>query len=68
VEVAPFGGYRFGDDFFELITDRAVGLDGPVSFGAAVDVPLQGSHGFQIEGLFTLSTPTSSSSPRSTAR
>ena len=53
VEIAPFGGYRFGGDFFELITDRPVDLDGAVSFGAALDVPLRWSPGFQIEGLFS---------------
>ncbi len=53
VEITPFGGYRFGGDFFELITDQPVDLDGSVSFGAIVDVPLQRSDGFQIEGLFS---------------
>jgi hypothetical protein len=53
VEITPFGGYRFGGDFFELITDQPVDLDGAVSFGAIVDIPLQRSHGFQIEGLFS---------------
>ena len=53
VEITPFGGYRLGGDFFELITEQPVDLDGSVSFGAVVDVPLQRSHGFQIEGLFS---------------
>jgi hypothetical protein len=53
VEITPFGGYRFGGDFFELITDQPVDLDGSVSFGVAVDIPLQRSDGFQIEGLFS---------------
>jgi len=53
VEIAPFGGYRFGGDFFELITEQPVDLDGSVSFGVAVDLPLQRSHGFQVEGLFS---------------
>lgn len=53
VEITPFGGYRFGGDFFELITDQPVDLDGSVSFGVAVDIPLQRSPGFQIEGLFS---------------
>jgi hypothetical protein len=53
VEITPFGGYRFGGDFFELITDQPVDLDGSVSFGAIIDIPLQRSDGFQIEGLFS---------------
>jgi len=53
VEITPFGGYRFGGDFFELITGQPVDLDGSVSFGAAVDIPLPRSDGFQIEGVFS---------------
>jgi len=52
VEVAPFVGYRFGGDFFELVTGQEVDLDGALSWGAAVDVPLT-SQGLQFEGLFT---------------
>jgi hypothetical protein len=51
VEVAPFGGYRFGGDFFEIVTGRPVDLDGAAALGVVVDVPL--SNGFQVEGLFT---------------
>jgi hypothetical protein len=51
VEVAPFVGYRFGGDFFEIITGQALDLDGARSLGVAIDVPL--SNGFQVEGLFT---------------
>lgn len=51
VEVTPFGGYRFGGDFFELVTEQPVDLDGAPALGVAVDVPV--SNGFQIEGLFT---------------
>jgi hypothetical protein len=51
VEVTPFGGYRFGGDFFELITGQPVDLDGAPALGVAVDVPL--ANGFQIEGLFS---------------
>jgi hypothetical protein len=50
-EVTPFGGYRFGGDFFELITGQPVDLDGAPVFGVAVDA--QTHDGFQIEGLFT---------------
>jgi hypothetical protein len=51
VEVAPFGGYRFGGDFFEIITGRPVDLDGALSMGIVLDVPLSG--GLQFEGLFS---------------
>jgi hypothetical protein len=51
VEVAPFAGYRFGGDFFELITDQPVDLDGALALGLALDVPL--SRGLQLEGLYT---------------
>jgi hypothetical protein len=51
VEVAPFGGYRFGGDFFELITEQPVDLDGALALGGVLDVPL--SKDFQLEGLFT---------------
>jgi hypothetical protein len=51
VEVAPFVGYRFGGDFFEIITGQPVDLDGAPSMGIMVNVPL--SDGLQVEGLFT---------------
>ena len=51
VELAPFGGYRFGGDFFEIITGQPVDLDGAVSMGIVLDVPL--SDGFQVEGFFS---------------
>jgi hypothetical protein len=53
VEITPFAGYRFGGDFFELITGEPVDLDGAPAFGVAVDVPLNAVHGYQIEGLFS---------------
>jgi len=53
VEITPFGGYRFGGDFFELITGEPVDLDGAPVFGVAVDVPIKDPHGYQIEGLFS---------------
>ncbi len=52
IEVAPFGGYRFGGDFFELVTAQPVDLDGAPSAGLVVDVPLSGRGSF-FEGLFT---------------
>ncbi len=51
IEITPFGGYRFGGDFFEIIAGRPVDTDGAPAIGATVDVPLGG--GLQVEGLFT---------------
>jgi hypothetical protein len=51
VEMTPFGGYRFGGGFFELITGQPVDLDGAPALGVVVDVPLW--NGLQVEGLFT---------------
>jgi hypothetical protein len=51
IEVAPATGYRFGGDFFEVVTGRPVDLDGALSLGVALNVPL--SNGLQFEGLFT---------------
>jgi len=51
VEVAPFGGYRVGGDFFETLAGRPVDVDGAPALGVAFNVPL--SNGYQIEGLFT---------------
>ena len=38
VQVAPFGGYRFGGDLYEDITGTALDIDGAPSLGAIVDV------------------------------
>jgi hypothetical protein len=51
VEITPFGGYRFGGDFFELLTGRPVDADGAPAVGVIVDVPLH--EGLQFEALFT---------------
>src|SRR5262245_52605967 len=51
IEVTPFGGYRFGGDFFEIITGQPVDTDGAPAVGAIVDIPL--GEGLQVEGLFT---------------
>ena len=51
VEVTPFGGYRFGGDFFELLTGQPLDIDGAPSVGVIVDVPTGG--GYFVEGLFT---------------
>ena len=50
-EITPFGGYRFGGDFFELLTRQPLDLDGAPTVGVAVDVPM--SRGLQFEALFT---------------
>ena len=53
IEIAPFGGYRFGGDFFVLLSGQPVDLDGAVAFGAAVNVSLPAWDGLQIEALFS---------------
>jgi hypothetical protein len=54
VELEPFGGYRFGGDFFELITGQRVDLDGAPVWGVAVDLPIAHlARGLSFEGLFT---------------
>jgi hypothetical protein len=37
VQVAPFGGVRFGNDLYEVYTGTSVDLDGAPSFGVTVD-------------------------------
>ena len=51
VEVAPFAGYRFGGDLFELATNHPQNLDGAPVFGGAVSVEMANGHWF--EALFT---------------
>ena len=51
IELMPFGGYRFGGDFFELLAGRQVDLDGSPTLGLVVNVPLSG--GLQVEALVT---------------
>jgi hypothetical protein len=51
IEITPFGGYRFGGDFFELVTGQPVDADGAPAVGAIVDIPL--GNGLQVEALFT---------------
>jgi hypothetical protein len=51
LELAPFAGYRFGGDFFELVTGQPVDLDGARSVGITLNIPM--SNGLQFEGLFT---------------
>jgi hypothetical protein len=51
VEVSPFVGYRFGGDFFEIVTGRPVDTDGTRSLGIAVDLPFDKD--LQFEALYT---------------
>jgi hypothetical protein len=51
IEVAPFGGYQFGGDLFEVSAGRALDIDGAPALGMVVDVPI--SHGLQFEALFS---------------
>ena len=51
VELMPFGGYRFGGDFFELVAGHSVDLDISPALGVVVNVPL--SDGLQLEALVT---------------
>ncbi len=51
VEVMPFGGYRFGGDFFELVAEHPVDLDGSPALGFVLNVPLW--DGLQVEALVT---------------
>jgi hypothetical protein len=51
VELMPFGGYRFGGDFFELASETAVDTDGAPAVGFVLNVPM--SDGLQFEALVT---------------
>jgi hypothetical protein len=51
VEIAPFAGYRFGNDFFELAANDHVDLDGSAVVGATLNVDLGG--GLSVEGVYT---------------
>jgi hypothetical protein len=51
VELMPFGGYRFGGDFFELIAGHPLDVDGAPALGLVLNVPL--SAGLQVEALVT---------------
>ena len=37
IEITPFGGYRFGGDFFEIVTGQPVDTDGAPAVGGIVD-------------------------------
>jgi len=51
VEIAPLGGYRFGGDLFEIVTNRPVDLDVTPVVGGTVNVDI--GEGLWFEGLFT---------------
>jgi hypothetical protein len=51
IEVGPVGGYRFGGDLFELVTNDPVDLDGAAVVGGAVNVEIE--DGVWFEALFT---------------
>src|SRR6188508_2369082 len=51
VEIAPFAGYRFGNDLFALATNHAVDQDGAPAFGGTVSVDLV--NGLWFEALFS---------------
>lgn len=51
VEIAAFGGYRFGGDFLEYLSGSAQDADGGPAFGAACDVPLH--DGLSLEFLYS---------------
>jgi hypothetical protein len=51
VEIAPFGGYRFGGGFYEVLSGRAVDVDGAPSLGVVLNLPFRDD--LLVEGLFT---------------
>jgi hypothetical protein len=51
LEIAPFAGYRFGNDFFELATNHDVDLDGAPVFGGIFNFEI--GDGLSFEGVFT---------------
>ena len=51
IQVAPFGGYRVGGDFFERATGQPVDLDGAPVVGGTLNVAMY--DGLWFEGLFT---------------
>jgi hypothetical protein len=50
-EITPFAGYRFGGDFFELISGQRLDVDGAPALGVIVDIPT--SPGSQFEAMYT---------------
>jgi hypothetical protein len=54
VELTPFGGYRAGTEFFDILAGRSVNFDGAPAFGLVLDYPLW--EGAQVEGFFSRQT------------
>lgn len=51
IEVAPFGGFRFGSALVDTINGRPIEVDGAPALGVIVDVPL--ANGMQVEAAFS---------------
>jgi len=51
MELAPFGGFRFGSALVETINGRPIDVDGAPAVGLIVDVPL--ANGMQVEAAFS---------------
>ena len=51
IEIAPFGGFRFGSALVDSINGQPINVDGAPAVGLIVDVPL--SNGMQVEGAFS---------------
>lgn len=51
VELSPLVGYRFGNDFFEIVAGQPIDTDGSATFGVMVGVPLGG--GLQVEAQYS---------------
>ena len=51
IEVAPFGGFRFGSALVDTINGRPIEVDGAPALGLIVDVPL--ASGMQVEAAFS---------------
>ena len=51
VEVTAFAGYRFGGEFYEIVSGRPVDADGAPSLGVVLNIPF--THETQIEALIT---------------
>ena len=51
IEIAPFGGFRFGSALVDTINGQPIDVNGAPAVGLIVDVPL--SNGMQIEGAFS---------------
>lgn len=51
IEIAPFGGFRFGSVLVDVNSGRPIDVDGAPAVGAIVDVPLP--NGVQVEGAFS---------------